>query len=105
MPPHIQPLRGAYEQVLSAALWHWRLPAEHHELAHGVLVALRDEGADARWYDGEGVFAGVAIDRADEAMDPEMKRLEGKFWQTLWAVAHGDPPGGVFAERFPDWCG
>ncbi len=104
-PSHIHPLRGAYEQALSAALYHWRLPAAHYELSHGVLAALRDEGAEARWYDGEDVFAGVAIDRADEAMDPEMKQLEGEFGRTLWAVAHGDPAAGSFADRFPGWCG
>lgn len=104
VPPHIHPLRGAYEQALSVALWHWRLPVEHYELAHGVLVALGDTGAEARWYDGEDVFAGVAIDRADAAMDGEVKRLEGEFWQTLWAVAHGDPATGPFADRFPGWC-
>lgn len=103
-PAHIHPLRGAYEQALSAVLYHWRLPAEHYELTHGVLVALRDEGAEARWYDGEDVFAGVGTDRADEAMAPEMKRLEGEFWRTLWDVAHGEPAAGPFADRFPAWC-
>lgn len=104
-PPHIHQLRGAYEQALSAVLHHWRLPSAHYELTHGVLVALKDGQAEARWYDGEDVFADVGIDRADEAMDPEMKRLEGEFWQALWNVAHGDPATGPFAERFPDWCG
>lgn len=104
-PAHIHPLRGAYEQALSAVLYHWRLPAEHYELTHGVLVALTDENAEACWYDGEDVFAGVGRDRADEELAPEMKRLEGEFWQILWAVAHGDPATGPFADRFPDWCG
>jgi hypothetical protein len=104
-PPHIHQLRGAYEQALSAVLYHWRLPAAHYELTHGVLVALTEKDAEARWYDGEDVFADVGTDRADDAMEPEMKRLEGKFWQTLWAVAHGDPAAGPFADRFPDWCG
>ncbi|MBE9559066.1 MAG: YkgJ family cysteine cluster protein [Proteobacteria bacterium] len=104
-PPHIHPLRGAYEQALSAVLYHWRLPADHYELIHGVLVALGDRQAEARWYDGQDVFAGVGIDRADDAMEPEMKRLEGEFWRALWAVAHGDPAAGPFADRFPGWCG
>ena len=104
-PAHIHPLRGAYEQALSAVLFHWRLPAAHYELTHGVLVALKDVSAEARWFDGEDVFAGVGTDRADEAMDPEMKRLEGEFWRALWDVAHGDPAAGPFADRFPGWCG
>lgn len=104
-PAHIHQLRGAYEQALSAVLSQWRLPAEHYELTHGVLVALRQADSEARWYDGEDVFADVGTDRADDAMDPEMKRLEGAFWQALWNVAHGDPAEGPFAERFPDWCG
>ena len=66
---------------------------------------MKDSRAEARWYDGEDVFAGVGTDRADDAMEPEMKRLEGEFWQALWAVAHGDPASGPFADRFPDWCG
>lgn len=104
-PPHIHPLRGAYEQALSAVLYHWRLPADHFELTHGVLVALGDENAEARWYDGQDVFAGVGIDRADDSMEPEIKRLEGEFWRALWAVAHGDPAAGLFVDRFPGWCG
>lgn len=103
-PAHIHQLRGAYEQALSAVLFHWRLPEDHYELTHGVLVALRDANAEARWYDGEDVFVHVGTDRADDAMDPEMKRLEGEFWRTLWDVAHGAPAAGPFAERFPDWC-
>jgi Fe-S-cluster containining protein len=103
-PAHIHQLRGAYEQALSAVLFHWRLPAAHYELTHGVLVALKEPDAEARWYDGEDVFAGVGTDRADEAMEPEMKRLESEFWQSLWDVAHGDPAAGPFADRFPDWC-
>ncbi|MDH5557345.1 MAG: YkgJ family cysteine cluster protein [Alphaproteobacteria bacterium] len=103
-PAHIHPLRGAYEQALSAVLYHWRLPSEHYELTHGVLTALKDENAEARWYDGEDVFANVGIDRADDAMNPEMKQLESEFWHALWAVAHGEPADGPFADRFPDWC-
>ena len=104
-PPHIHQLRGAYEQALSAVLYQWRLPADHYELTHGVLVALTDDQAEARWFDGEDVFAEVGTDRADAAMEPGMKRLEGEFWQVLWNVAHGEPATGTFADRFPDWCG
>lgn len=99
-PSHIQQLRGGYEQVLSAVLYHWRLPTTHYELTHGVLTALQEPDAEERWYDGENVFAEVAADSADDAMDPEMKRLEGEFWQALWAVAHGEPASGPFADRF-----
>jgi Fe-S-cluster containining protein len=99
-PAHIQQLRGGYEQALSAVLYHWRLPTAHYELIHGVLVALREPDAEERWYDGEDVFADVAMDRADETMDPEMKRLEIEFWQTLWNVAQGEPAAGPFADKF-----
>lgn len=103
-PKHIAGLRGGYEQALSAVLYHWRLPTEHYELTDGVLRALKEPDAEARWYDGEDVFRGVGLDRADEAMDPDMKRLEAAFWQALWATAQGDAATGVFAERFPAWC-
>ena len=103
-PAHIHPLRGAYEQALSAVLYHWRLPTAHYELIHGVLVALGQSDAEERWFNGEDVFADVGIDRADEALDPATRRLEGEFWETLWRVAHGDPAEGPFQDRFPDWC-
>lgn len=99
-PAHIQQLRGGYEQALSAVLYHWRLPTAHYELTHGILVALKQPDAEERWFDGEDVFADVAVDQADETMDPEIKRLEGEFWQSLWAVAHGEPASGPFADRF-----
>ena len=99
-PAHIQQLRGGYEQALSAVLHHWRLPTAHYELVQGVLAALKEPNAEERWFDGEDVFADVAMDRADETLDPQMKRLEGEFWQTLWAVAHGEAATGPFAEGF-----
>lgn len=104
-PAHIHQLRGAYEQALSAVLFQWRLPSEHYELTHGVLVALKEENAAERWYEGEDVFSAVGTDRADDAMNAEMKRLEAVFWQTLWDVARGEAAAGPFADRFPDWCG
>lgn len=99
-PAHIRQLRGAYEQALSAVLYHWRLPTAHYELIHGVVVALQEADAEERWYDGEDVFADVAVDHADETMDPEMKRLESEFWQALWRVAHGEPAPGTFSDSF-----
>jgi Fe-S-cluster containining protein len=103
-PAHIHGLRGAYEASLSAALYHWRLPTAHYELTHGVLVALTTPDAEARWYDGQDIFAEVGIDNADDSMDAEAKRLELQFWDALWAVARGETPTGPFADTFPDWC-
>jgi Fe-S-cluster containining protein len=103
-PAHIGRLRGAYEQALSAVLYQWRLPTAHYELTHGVLVALAQPDAEERWYDGEDVFAAVGIDRADESIKPEIRRLEAGFWETLWAVARGDAVRGDYSNRFPDWC-
>ncbi len=103
-PPHIHLLRGAYEQALAAVLWRWRLDTRHYELTHAVLVALGTADAEARWYDGEDVFAGVAVDQADRRLDDETRRLESEFRQALCAVAGGDPPDGPFADRFPRWC-
>lgn len=103
-PSHIQRLRGGYELALSAVLDQWRLPTAHYELPHGVLVALRETDAEARWFNGEDVFGEVAADLADDAMEPGMNRLEAEFREILWLVAHGDPATGPFAARFPDWC-
>lgn len=101
-PAHAARLRGAYEQSLSALLHQWRLPTQHYELAHGVLVALTEPEAESRWYDGEDIFAGVGIDHADGAMTAESRRLEGEYWQALWDAAQGAAPRGHFADRFPD---
>jgi hypothetical protein len=34
-----------------------KLCASAHELCHAVLLAMSDESAEARWYNGEAVFA------------------------------------------------
>lgn len=92
-------LRSAYGEALLLALHRRGLPLRGYELAHAVLVALKDASAEERWYAGDDVFAGVGADahtvRASDAL----------FWQSLWNAAHGEPvPPGPYAGRFPDWC-
>lgn len=104
-PGHIPALRGGVEQALSTVLDHWRLPAHHYELTHAVLVALATPDAEARWYEGEDVFAEVGTDDADRAMAPEAQRREVEYREALWAVANGETPRpGPIADRFPAWC-
>lgn len=73
-------------------------------MIHRALVALAGKEGEARWYGGVHIFAGLETDRADDAMAPEMKRLEALLREALWAVAHGNPAAGPFTHRFPDCC-
>ena len=75
------------------SLNNWRLPSGNYELAHAVLVALKEPDAEARWYDGEDIFAHVASDDADRSMDADTRRMEAEYRRALWAVAHGEPAG------------
>ena len=43
------------------------LPHQNIEMTHALEIALADENAEARWLAGEPVFAGVAVDRADQS--------------------------------------
>jgi hypothetical protein len=70
-----------------------------YELAHAVLVALKEPDAEVRWLAGEDVFAAV---RTDVLVDVGAK--DAAFWAALWDVAHGDPVAPDFATRFPEWC-
>lgn len=92
-------IRSAYGEAFLAALHRRGLDLKGYELAHAVLVALKDERAEERWYAGDDVFAGV---RADA---PTIRAGDEAFWQSLWNVAHGEPIApGPYAERFPAWC-
>lgn len=105
VPDHIPALRGGFEQVLAAVLDRWRLPSHNYELTHAVLAALTTPHAEARWYDGEDVFAGVGVDDTDRSASPDSRRREAEFREALWAVAHGEPtPPGPLADGFPAWC-
>lgn len=106
IPDYTNVLRGGYEQALSAVLHDRGLAINNHELVHAVLVALRDSGAEEKWYRGEDVFVGVAIDEADLTLDRETRLRETDFWMALCRVAKGEavPPGSL-ADRFPAWTG
>ena len=53
--------------MLRAALILCGLPHQNIEMTHALEIALADENAEARWLAGEPVFAGVAVDRADQS--------------------------------------
>lgn len=49
---------GALMQGTSEAYRHTGLHASTHELCHALMLALTDETTEARWLNGEAVFAG-----------------------------------------------
>ena len=105
IPEYTNVMRGGYEQALSAVLHQRGLSTSSYELAHAVLVALRDPGAEEKWYRGEDVFAGVAIDQADLSLDAETMKRELDFWVTLCDVAEGKAlASGPLADGFPAWA-
>ena len=67
-------IRRAHNQAMWAALSAVALPADSYELNHGVLVALENPDAEARWLKGEDVFAGVSCDRLSEGEDAPRKQ-------------------------------
>jgi len=92
-------IRNAYVEALLVNLNQRGLVVRTYELTHAILVALKDETAERRWYAGEDVFTGVGSD------GPTTFDGDALFWQSLWNVAHGDPlPDGAPSERFPEWC-
>jgi Fe-S-cluster containining protein len=92
-------IRSAYGEAILVTLHRKGLDLRAYELAHAVLVALKDASAEGRWYAGADVFAGVAADA------PAIRAGDELFWDSLWNAAHGEPvPPGPYAGRFPDWC-
>ncbi len=53
-------LRNAHLQALMAALTAVDLSSESYDLNEAILVALDNPDAEARWLNGENVFAGVS---------------------------------------------
>jgi Fe-S-cluster containining protein len=103
-PEYTEPVRRAYDTALGAALHGRGLVNQCYELAHAVVVALKEADAEVRWYAGEDVFAGVAIDQPGNVTSSGAD-LQALFWDSLWKVAHGQaPPRGPFVGKFPPWC-
>lgn len=91
--------RTACDEAFWAVLHQRGLRIAGYELAHAVLTALAEPDAEARWHQGEDIFASVRAEPLDVAPNDQA------FWSALWAVAHGDAvPSGPHATRFPDWC-
>jgi hypothetical protein len=92
--------RTACDEAFWAVLHKRGFRLAGYELAHAVLIALREPDAEARWHAGEDVFASV---RADALSN--VGANDEAFWGALWAVAHGEPvPPGAYTRRFPEWC-
>lgn len=93
-------IRNACDEAFWAVLHKRGFKLAGYELAHAVLVALADENAEARWYQGEDIFAPVAADpMTNVGANDEL------LWHSLWNAGHGEPvPPGQYRERFPDWC-
>jgi hypothetical protein len=91
--------RTACDEAFWAVLHKRGFRLAGYELAHAVLVALREPDSEARWRGGDDVFAPV---RAEPLAD--VSPNDEAFWGALWAVAHGEAVGGPLAPRFPDWC-
>lgn len=103
-PPYTEAIRSAYENAVLSALVNEGRPTVFYELAHAVIVALKDPQSEVRWYAGEAVFDGV---KTDEIYSPFQYSQEDckLLWDSLWCVAHGDtPPPGPYFDKFPAWC-
>jgi hypothetical protein len=68
------------------------------------MRVLPDPTAEARWFAGEDVFAGVAIDVAGLEKTP--LKAAAKLWEVLLAMARGDAISDnvPFAKALPQWC-
>lgn len=91
--------RTACDEAFWAVLHKRGFRLAGYELAHAVLIALKEPDSEVRWHAGEDVFAPVRTD-----VLPEVGPKDEAFWGALWAVAHGDPVPMDYARRFPDWC-
>ena len=63
--------------ILRAGLIMSGLPHQHYEMNHALAIALADENAEARWLNGEPVFAAVATDLADAGPSPLSQLVDG----------------------------
>jgi Fe-S-cluster containining protein len=83
-------LRAGCYQALWSALNAAGLPSTTYELAEGVMFALATPDAEARWLDGENIFAGAAVD-ADAAQIGATPEAKLRF-QVIGAAAMGREP-------------
>jgi hypothetical protein len=89
-------VRSALENALRAALKHHALPGESYELDTALQCVLARPDAEAAWLGGEDVFAGADVDRS---ADPAARSQRELMLDTLLAVAAGEAPGHLTAQR------
>jgi hypothetical protein len=96
--------RAVVDQALLAILRDRGLLISSYELGEAVMRVLPDPTAEARWFAGEDVFAGVAVDAA--GLEERPLKVVEKFWEVLLAMARGDAISGnvPFAKALPRWC-
>ena len=85
-------LRGAHNQAMWAALASAGLRYDSYELNHATLIALETPDAEARWLNGEDVFASVSREGAD---DPDDAILKKRIADRLIA--------GALGKELPPW--
>jgi len=104
-PEYVPLTRFGYDHAHWLVLKHRGLDATSYELVHAVLVALKNPDLEISWLDGERVFAGIAEDHSEDPTFAEGARIDELWSETIWDVAHGDPPpDSVFSQKLPKWC-
>jgi hypothetical protein len=78
MPFYTHQFRTAVDQALWGVLFKRGLQYQGYELGEAVTKALPDPTAEQRWWLGEDVFAGVAVDKT--GMGPMPMSVAEKIW-------------------------
>jgi hypothetical protein len=69
-PPNAESMRIFMVVMLRAALIASGYPHQNYEMNHALEIALTHKKAEQRWLAGEPLFAGVAMDQAENKITP-----------------------------------